>query len=310
MKLDIVQMTYLIAIVDADFNLSVAAKQIYVTQSTLSQFILNFEKSENVILFTRKNGRLKGLTAIGKQIYNDILEIMDRYDKVSEVIANEGKKRKGMIRIGIPSSTLRILYTRFFPNFLMQNPDLQIEIIEEENKKLRQMLLDNELHFAIIESPTYLDSKKFDQHLVLLSEIAAFMRPSSPLAKKKSLEWTDLKDQYVTILNEDFLSHSQILEKFKEEAVNANILMTSSSWDYLVESSAINDVIAILPTARFDRYLERLNYLGVVEKRFNDPIPCKPMLCRPVKKKYSEAENFVFETMLKGFYKITNGRNE
>ncbi|XCY65705.1 hypothetical protein ABG807_07800 [Streptococcus iniae] len=46
MKLDIPQMNYLIAIVDADFNLSDAAKQIYVTQSTLSQFISNFEKSE------------------------------------------------------------------------------------------------------------------------------------------------------------------------------------------------------------------------------------------------------------------------
>lgn len=48
------------------------------------------------------------------------------------------------------------------------------------------MLLDNELHFAMIEEPTKLDEKKFEQHPVLLSEIAAFMRPQSPLAKKIS----------------------------------------------------------------------------------------------------------------------------
>ncbi|MGL6299578.1 LysR family transcriptional regulator substrate-binding protein [Streptococcus iniae] len=73
----------------------------------------------------------------------------------------------------------------------MQNPDIQIEIVEEDTKKLRQMLLDNELHFAMIEEPTKLDEKKFEQHLVLLSEIAAFMRPQSPLAKKNKLSWSD-----------------------------------------------------------------------------------------------------------------------
>ncbi len=306
MKLDIPQMNYLIAIVDADFNLSDAAKQIYVTQSTLSQFISNFEKSENVQLFNRKNGRLTSLTPIGKHMYKEVLAIVTKFDAIDNMITNEGKKRKGMIRIGIPTTLLRILFTRFFPNFLMQNPDIQIEIVEEDTKKLRQMLLDNELHFAMIEEPTKLDEKKFEQHLVLLSEIAAFMRPQSPLAKKSKLSWSDLDDQFITILNEDFASNAQIVEKLESVHSKAKLLMTSSSWDYLVESSAINDVIAILPTARFNRYIERLNYIGIVEKRFEDPIPVKPMLCRPIKTKYSIAEHYVFETMLKGFYHLTD----
>ncbi|MFL4357860.1 LysR family transcriptional regulator [Streptococcus uberis] len=305
MRLDIPQMNYLIAIVDADFNLSDAAKQIYVTQSTLSQFILNFEKSENVQLFVRKNGRLTALTPIGKQIYDEVLEIIQKYDHIGNLIEKEGQKRKGMIRIGIPSTSLRILFTRFFPNYLMENPEVSIEIVEEDNKRLRQMLLENELHFAILEAPTFLDDKKYEQHLILISEIAAFMRPQSPLAKKKILKWSDLDDQFITLLDEDFASNDATLAKLEEVNSKAKVLMTSSSWDYLVESSAINDVIAILPTARFNRYLERLNYIGVVEKRFEDPIPYKPMICRPKKKKYSQIENHIFETMLEGFYRIS-----
>ncbi|MGT2932929.1 LysR family transcriptional regulator [Streptococcus catagoni] len=310
MKLDIAQMNYLIAIVDADFNLSVAAKQIYVTQSTLSQFISNFERSENVKLFNRKNGRLISLTPIGKRMYSEVLDIIKKFDHLGNVIEREGQKRRGMIRIGIPSTALRILFTRFFPNFLMQNPDVQIEIVEEDNKRLREMLIDNDLHFAILEAPTYLDDKKFEQHLVLLSEIAAFMRPESPLAKKQILSWSDLDNQFITLLNEGFASNSLIMNKLEKEKSDAKLLMTSSSWDYLVESSAINDVIALLPTARFHRYLDRLNYIGVVEKRFDDPIPYKPIFCRPLKKKYSTIENYVFETILKGFYKFTNNNEK
>jgi len=302
MKLDIVQMNYLVAIVDAEFNLSVAAKQIYVTQSTLSQFISNFEKNENVKLFKRKNGRLVGLTELGNKMYTEVIDIITKYDHIGDLVENEGKKQKGMIRIGIPSTTLRILFTRFFPNFLMENPEILNEFVEEDNTKLKQMLLNKELHFAIIEDPTYLNPVKYEQHPVMLSEIAAFMRPQSPLAKKRILNWEDLDDYFITILNEGFASNSQILEKLTSVESTAKILLTSSSWDYLVESSAINDMIAILPTARFNRYIERLNYLGVVEKRFNDPIPYKPMLCRPIKSKYSKAENHVYEMIWKGYY--------
>ncbi|WP_413473560.1 LysR family transcriptional regulator [Streptococcus parauberis] len=308
MKLDIAQMNYLVVIVDADYNLSDAAKQIFVTQSTLSQFISNFEKAENVSLFIRKNGRLVGLTPVGKQMYHEVLDILRRYDHLGQMIEVEGQKRRGMIRIGIPSTTMRILFTRFFPNFLMENPDVKIEIVEEDNKTLRQMLIDNELHFAMIEEPTHLDDKRFEQHLIILSEIAAFMRPQSPLAKKKILTWKDLDDRYITMFSDDFASYDLIMDKLAEEESTAKLLMTSSSWDYLVESCAINDIIAILPTARFNRYIERLDYLGVVEKRFDDPIKYKPMFCRPKKTKYSTVENYVFETILKGFYKFSNYR--
>lgn len=305
MRLDIVQMNYLIAIVDADYNLSDAAKQIHVTQSTLSQFISNFEKAEAVALFNRKNGRLVSLTPVGKRLYEDVVRIMDIYTKMESVVESEAQRRKGVIRIGIPTTALRILFTRFFPRFLSQHPDIRIEIVEEGTKRLKQMLLDNDLHFALLEDPTELDPVAFEQHILMLSEVAAFMRPQFPLAQKRLLSWRDLDDQWITLLDDGFIYNERIHQHLEQIHSTSKILMTSTSWDYLVESAVANDIVALLPTARFNRYIERLKNMGVVEKRFADPINFATLLCRPVKTKYHPVENYVYETILNGFYRIT-----
>lgn len=307
MKLDIAQMNYLISIVEANCNLSLAAKQIHVTQSALSQFISNFEKDEGVQLFRRKNGRLVELTTMGQKIYESSLEILSKHDALEEMVQRESKLRKGSIRVGMPSIILRTLFTKFFPHFMLMNPDINVEIVEEDGKTLREMLLDNDLHYAILVEPTLLDPDLFDQHVLGFSEIAAFMNPNHPLANKQSLSWRDIDNYHITLLSEGFEAHHLVMEKLKQVHSKSNILMTSASWDYLVESCAIHEIISLLPTARFSRYFEHLKKMGVVEKRFNDPIAYTPMICRPIKKKYTQTELFVYEAIVNGFYKITRG---
>ena len=82
----------------------------------------------------------------------------------------------------------------------------------------------------------------------------------------------------------------------------SNLLFTSESWDYMIESVLENNHIAILPTVYFTRFMKRIDYIGVVEKRFEDPISYIPVLARPVKKLYGTVESFVFDSILENFY--------
>nr|WP_235925370.1 LysR family transcriptional regulator [Streptococcus catagoni] len=59
--MDIKQIRYFLAIVESHFYLSQAAELLYVSRSTLSMMINEFEKRENVKLFKRTKGRLRGL---------------------------------------------------------------------------------------------------------------------------------------------------------------------------------------------------------------------------------------------------------
>ena len=62
-------MQYFVEIVKSNGNLTVAAENLFVSQSALSQFIKNFEKQQGVSLFNRKNGRIVSVSESGMRVY-------------------------------------------------------------------------------------------------------------------------------------------------------------------------------------------------------------------------------------------------
>lgn len=301
MKLDIAQLNYFIAIVDANLNLTLAAQNIHVTQSALSQFIINFEKEENLQLFHRKNGRLTGLTPSGEKLYEQAMEIVGKHEDLHEMLKQEAQIQQGTIRLGISSIILRLFFTKFIPKFMMTNPGIKIDIVEANNDELVQMLNENRVHAAVLVDTTKLHKDKFEKHILALTEITAFMHPNHPLAKEEKLNWRMLDNQYVATFNKGFATHTMVMDKLKKVRSQAKVLITSDSWDYMVEATTRTNLIALLPTADFKKYYNYLDNIGVVEKQFYDPISYTPVLCFPIKKKYTNIEKFVYDSFTKEF---------
>lgn len=155
--MDITQLSYFIKIVESGFNLSLAARKIHITQSALSQMITNFETEEELLLFERRNGRFEQLTPSGKLLYEYALEIVSKYEEMKDMIRRESLKQKGTIRIGMPSAILRMYFLSFLPQFILEHPELEIEIIEGGAKDLKKKLLKNELDLAVLVDPARLD---------------------------------------------------------------------------------------------------------------------------------------------------------
>lgn len=298
MALDINQMNYLINIVECGCNLSLAAKKIHISQSALSQFVTNFENDEEVLLFNRKNGRLEGLTDSGEKVYRHSLDIIQKYNEMQEVIQRESSKQKGTIRVGLPSLILRVYFAEFFPTFALQNPDIQIEITEGGSNELRQMLLNNDLDYAILIDPTSLDPKGYEQNVIQIDEMTAFMDIRHPLSEKELLEWRDLDGYPLATFNKSFTTYELISTKLKKEKVEGQIRFTSSSWDYLIEATRDNDIVTILPRP-VDQYTNTESFKVT---HFRDFVPFNFFLIRPIKDKYGEVETIVYETILNYFY--------
>ena len=140
--MDIIQMTYFINIVECGCNLSIAAKKIHISQSALSQFVTNFEATEGLQLFNRRNGRLESLTEAGGKIYRFATEIVNRHEEMQSMIHMEAQKQKGTINLGIPSLILRVYFASALPKFFKDNPHINIQVVEGGSKYLRQKFLE------------------------------------------------------------------------------------------------------------------------------------------------------------------------
>ncbi|UUX33421.1 LysR family transcriptional regulator [Fundicoccus culcitae] len=298
MNLDVNQMSYLINIVECGCNLTLAAKKIHISQSALSQFIKNFEQDEEVILFNRKNGRLSGLTESGQKIYQYSKEIMEKVEELDQLVRREASKQKGTVRLGVPSLILRVYLATFIPNFTLNFPDIQFEVTENGCHNLRKMLINNDIDLAFLIEPTDLDLTSFDQHVVDINEMVAFMDSEHVLNHSADLEWEELKGYPLATFNETFTTNGLVRDKLNENHLDNKFSFLSASWDFLVEATRWNDIVTILPKP-IDKYMDT-NEVAV--KRFKDPIPFNVYLCRRKKETYSDVEDMLLNAILDMFY--------
>ncbi|MBG9984875.1 LysR family transcriptional regulator [Aerococcaceae bacterium DSM 111022] len=300
--MDIQQMKYLIAIVQNDFNITKAARKLFITQSALSQFINNFERDEKIEIMNRKNGRLTGLTPSGERVYSYAQEILRMQSRLTRIISEESTVQKGTVNIGIHQTVLRIFFSNFIPQFLEENGEANVKFIEGGMVDIRQQLLEGNLNVAILLEPTELDEDQYEEYTIARTEIAAYVRPDHPLTKVKSLTVNDLADYPVVSFGDNDTVFHLVKNRLEEKGVDKEFLFTSDSWDFLVESTLNSDIVALLPTVDFGNFQKRLDLIGIEDLRFEESIPYILKIVRPIKREYQAFEDYVFNEMLELFY--------
>lgn len=295
--MDIYQLRYFIAIVESDFNLSMASRKHHISQPALTQAIKKFETEEKVELFTRANGRLSGLTNVGESFYNNALTVIDHHDRMIKDLRENSSVVKGKIRIGIPPLILTVMFTDFLSNLIIKNPNIRFEIIEEGAFELRRQLILQEIDFAILLQPTDLNPQVFREEIILIDQLTCFMSTRHPLSTKSSIQWTDLRQRKLAIFTHTFMIHHQLKRKFESLNITPDIALMSSSWDFLLESTRGSDFITILPSP----VNKHVSYSDVKEIPFDPPFPWKVVLVYPIKSRYSRIENYVKTSMASYF---------
>ena len=293
--MDIKHLQYFIEIVNSKFNISQASRKLMVSQPALSQIIKNFEVRENIQLFERYGGRLLGLTPSGKILYKNALILAGNYSNMLEELRKANIVLKGKIRIGIPPLILGTIFSHIIPAMILDYPDIEFEITEAGAFELRSALLAKSLDLAVLLESEH-DSHIINQYPLLQSELTAFMSADNPLTSRKKLHWANLNNQPMVILDNTFIVHHQLIEKFAAQKVNPKITIMSANWDFLLMSTRKTDFITILPSATANIFLMD----GVAEVPFHDPIIWKAAICQIKKERYSQVEKHVLQTIING----------
>ncbi|MGY4105368.1 LysR family transcriptional regulator [Ignavigranum ruoffiae] len=295
--MDIIQLSYLVNIVKYNFNLSEASKRIHVTQSALSQFISNFEEREEIRLFQRKNNRLVGLTESGEIIYKYAQEILSKYDEMIFSARKVVSKEKSTVRIGVPSLILMVYFSSMFPKIIQKHPSINIEVVEAGSRKIRNLLIANEIDLAIMLDPTDLSEFTYHQELVHSSEISAFINSNHPLAQKKQLTWDEVSQYEFATFNEEHTTNVLLQQKLKDLATDKEIAYTASAWDYLIHLTMDTNIVTFLPDLIY-RYTRQD---VILQKKLVDPLEFKIYACRLLNDKYSPEEQYVFDYIISNF---------
>lgn len=295
--MDIKNLKYFIAIVDNDYNISEASRNLHISQPALSKFISGFESEENLELFKRRGGRLIGLTPAGENFLVNAAFLVENHDRMFKELREHSKIVKGSVKIGIPPLILTVLFTEIMAKLISLNPTINFEIVELGAFELRKMLLLNELDFGLLLNKTELNSLIYEEISIHKDELTSFMSKDNVLARKKSIDWQDLKGVNLAIFNETFMIHHKLMRKFQSVNVEPNIAIMSGSWDFLLELTRRSDFVTILPSP----ISKHFTLEDIIKIPFTQPISWEVALVYPIKNHYTQIQEYTKNSIVDYF---------
>lgn len=143
--MDVKYLKYILAIAQRR-NMTKAADDLFVSQSSLSQYLSKLEQELGAPLFYRNKGEF-ALTPAG-ELYVDAAQKVVKIQK--ELYQNiAGLDRRGHITVGVTSNFGLRMLSEIIPQFKEQYPEVTIEITETNLPGLKKMLMEETIDLGI-----------------------------------------------------------------------------------------------------------------------------------------------------------------
>jgi len=230
----ITQMQYFVAVCEYG-TISKSAEILHISQPSISLAIKDLEEQFGVTLFDRENKRYQ-LSEEGKFMYDVTKDILKQINAL-EVQMTELGKNQNQLCISVPILTGMFMLNYFMNDFRELHPDIPFIIRQYNSSKAFKSLDDGSCDLAII-----VDEENFppnlERHPIFRSEFLFCINPEHPLAKKESLDLSDIKNEPIILSQEDSYMAKMLKTKFYTANSVPNILM------YGVQLSLIRDLLS------------------------------------------------------------------
>lgn len=172
-------------------NFSEAARELNITQSTLSQQIRQLEAELGVELLSRSTHSVS-LTDFGSTLLPYAKKTINDSDSCISRIKDVQGLNVGELRIGTTYTFAPILNEALLA-FMKQYPGVKVNIISRSVKELMELLDKQEIDIALSYRPSR-SYPNIESHNLFENHLAAIVSDTHPLAKRSSIRWAELED--------------------------------------------------------------------------------------------------------------------
>lgn len=241
------QLEYILAIAE-EKNILRASEKLFISQSTLSQTLLNLEKELGTPLFIR-NPRELSITEAGQYYIGACKDIMHIKEQTYERIRNISNMGKERYRVGISSQEGMERFLTASGIFQKKYPNVELYATDESAKNLLKKLNMGQLALII----TSLDSlQKITLPYKVLSreEILLLVPKSLPYksgGENHKLKWELLKSEHFILSKQNSTMRSITDHIFKQLGVNPDIVCELDNTSATIHMVAEGIGLAFLP---------------------------------------------------------------
>lgn len=202
--MDTKYLTYILTIAKKQ-NMTKAAEELFVSQSSLSQYLSKLENELGTPLFYRSKGRLT-LTPAGELYVEAAANVVHIKDNLYRSIQNIDNR--GHITIGVTSQFGLKMLTELIPPFKALYPDVTIEISETNVPTLTKLILDENIDCGIMALNTVEPFQKTQVDILRNEEVFWAIPKTHPYYQKNHNQPITIQD-----LAEHFSEDNILLSK-------------------------------------------------------------------------------------------------
>ncbi|WP_419961765.1 LysR family transcriptional regulator [Psychrobacillus sp. BM2] len=195
---------YFIAVAN-EANISAAAKQLHLSQPTLSRQLKDLEIELGTTLFERGNRRIT-LTEEGRFLFIKAKEIVELVDKTEANFKESKEMISGELYIGGGETEAMHFIARTSKKLLEHYPSIRFHLHSGNADDITNRLDSGLLDFGVVIEPT--DKQKYDYIQLPATDVwGVLMRKDSPLADKQFIQPADLMDKPLIISRQTAVSN-------------------------------------------------------------------------------------------------------
>ena len=187
--MEIRQLKYFLKLAET-LNFSEASRELFITQSTLSQQILNLERELDQQLFIRNSHEVV-LTEAGHLLVPMARESLHTIDNCLQQMQELKHLLTGELNIGVTYSFSNIMAETMI-DFLKKYPKVKLNVCYSSMADLIDKLLRHELDFVLAFKPSERNDR-IESQVLFNNRLAAIVNEHHTLAKEKSITLEQLE---------------------------------------------------------------------------------------------------------------------
>ena len=222
-----------------------AAARENATQSGISQHVAAAERTLGVQLFERTNAGVKP-TPAGLRYYRSCVEAVGALENAAEQARSLAGQVTGELRIGLMPTFTRAVLAPVLDDFVPRHPDVRLHIVEGYSNLLTEMVLDDELDFAVV--PAFEGTIGLKARLLVRDREMLISGPRRGLTPLSPVRLSECRPLKLVIPGPDNTRRRNLETYFQSHGVEVEAMLEMDAMIATLEFVARSDWATILPS--------------------------------------------------------------
>ncbi|HDR89665.1 MAG TPA: hydrogen peroxide-inducible genes activator [Bacteroidetes bacterium] len=235
-----------------------AAAKLGISQPALSTQIKMLEQESEITLIDRHARPIK-LTSEGEEVYQIVLEILQRMESLSEISLRLQGKREGVLILGIIPTLAPYLVPLFMDELQEKYPRLELVIEELITEEIIRRIRTGHLDGGVISTPV--EAGKLHFRILFYEQFFLYVSDRHPLYSREYVTMNDIDLNDLWYLKEGNCFQNQV------NAVCRLAGRTKSRGNLVYKSNSIESLRRIVETRHGMAFLPELATMSVPSER-------------------------------------------